>query len=123
MLIIALALLTAACADDSRPTVAQWQPQWESVQALIPEPADLGDPPDTEVCGQAHVAIRNESLTLFPTPDRTINDPLRDWIEVAKGMFFECPPHEPGMRGFDEAYAELDRFAAEIDAVITLDLR
>jgi hypothetical protein len=123
VLIAAMVLVAAACSDESRPSVADWQPRWESVQAIIPAPELLGNPPDAELCNTTHVAVRLEAPKLFPTPDPTIDDALTDWTEVARGMFFECPPDEPGMRGFDEAYAELERFAAEIDAVIALDLQ
>jgi len=122
-LILAMSLMAAACSDESRPSVAEWQPHWEAVQAIIPAPDLLGDPPDTELCNTVHVAVRFEAPKLFPTPDPTIDDALTDWTEVARGMFFECPPDEPNMRGFDQAYAELERFAAEIDAVIALDLQ
>jgi hypothetical protein len=120
---LALVLLGAACSRESRPTVAEWRPQWEAVQAIIPSPDLLGDPPDTELCNTTHVVVRLEAPKLFPTPDPTIDDALTDWTEVARGMFFECPPDAPNMRGFDQAYAELERFAAEIDAVIALDLQ
>ena len=123
VLALALVLAAAACSSEPRPTVAAWQPQWEAVQAIIPPQNLLGDPPDTELCNTTHVAVRLEAPKLFPTPDPTIDDALTDWTEIARGMFFECPPDEPDMRGFDQAYAELERFAAEIDAVITLDLQ
>lgn len=122
VLVLAVSLVVAACGGEPRPSIAEWQPHWEAVQAIIPAPELLGEPPDSELCNTTHVAVRYEAPKLFPTPDPTIDDALTDWTEVARGMFFECPPDEPGMRGFDEAYAELERFAAEIDAVIALDV-
>jgi hypothetical protein len=122
-LVVAVMLVVSACGGESRPSAVEWQAGWEEVQALVPDPVDLGVPPDKDLCGEAHVGIRYEAQQLVPTPDPIIDDAFQDWTEVATGMFFECPPHEPGMQGFDEAYVELARFAAEVDAVLVIDLQ
>lgn len=120
--IIIVAMLATACGGESRPSAEEWQPQWIEVQSLVPDQADLGAPPDKDMCREAHVALRTETPRLLPTPDLALDDPVRDWVEIAEGTFFECPPREPELRGFDEAYAELTRFAAEINAVLAIDL-
>lgn len=123
MLIVALILVASSCGGESRPSATEWQTGWEEIQALVPDATDLGVPPDKDLCNEAHVGIRYEAQQLVPTPDPIVDDAFQDWTEVATGMFFECPPREPGMRGFDEGYAELARFAAEVDAVLVIDLQ
>ncbi len=122
LFVVLVALSASACGTVSRPSLEEWQPRWVEVQALVPSQDDLGDEPDRELCNQIHVAIREESRGLVPTPDPALDDAVRDWVKIAETTFFECPPRERELDGFDDAYRELARFAAEVEAVVRIDL-
>ncbi len=120
-ILLSFSIAVAACGGGTRPTVEDWMPQWDAAQALVPSLDELGEPPDQATCNTVHVALRNAEPQLLPPPDPVLDDPVGSWITTAIGAFFECPPHEPGMQGFVDAYQTLDRYAAEIDTVILID--
>jgi hypothetical protein len=122
LVVVLVALSASACGTVSRPSLEEWQPRWVAVQALVPSQGDLGDEPDRELCNQIHVAVREEARGLIPTPDPALDDAVRDWVKIAEATFFECPPRERELDGFGDAYNELARFAAEVDAVVLIDL-
>ncbi len=108
--LLALVILVAACGS-ARPTVSEWENDWNAIVALIPDESSLsGDP--GEICESTLVLLRENTETLFPAPDDLIADSARQWLEVAEGMFFECPPAD----GFSDSYDQLDVLEAEIDA-------
>jgi len=115
-----LALL-AACSDDSRPSVAEWEPVWVSVVDAFPSATELGQPPDRDVCSQSLGELRSTSGELFPTPDLAIDDVVTDWIRIAEDTLFECPPANQGVPNLDFAYGELARLQAEVAVVLEID--
>lgn len=113
---MALLLLAASCAED-RPTLDGWQQEWERVSTGIPTRAELEADSSRAACEQGLALVQRNRTVLLPTPDVAIDDTVDDWLLLARGTYFDCPP--PG--GFDEAYATLDRLEAEIAAVIAID--
>jgi len=105
-----LGLAFAACSSN-RPTASEWESDWNAVVSLIPDESLLDDDP-TGVCQEVLVSLREQKETLFPSPDELLDETVRQWLEVAEGMFFDCPPPN----GFSESYAQLDELAAEVDA-------
>ncbi|MCL1601365.1 MAG: hypothetical protein M3112_07510, partial [Actinomycetia bacterium] len=65
--------------------------------------------------------LRSSRASLFPTPDLAIDDPVRDWFDVAEDAFFECPPNNERVGSFSEAYSLMQRFEGEIDSVLDMD--
>ncbi len=118
---LALGLALLACGNGGRPSVAEWQPQWERVTATIPSPTELGDPPNVDVCRSVLGIIRSERETLFPTPDPALDPVVEEWVRVAEDAFFECPPSRAGIPDMAGAYAELRRLEAEVDVVLRID--
>lgn len=115
-----LALLVA-CSDDSRPSVAEWEPVWASVVDAFPSAAELGQPPDHKVCSQSLGVLRSTSGDLFPTPDLAIDDVVTDWVRIAENMLFECPPANQEVPSLEYAYGELSRLQAEVAVVLDMD--
>ena len=115
-----LALLVA-CSDDSRPSVAEWEPVWASVVDTFPSAAELGQPPDRKICSQSLGVLRSTSGDLTPTPDLAIDDVVTDWVRIAENTLFECPPANQEVPNLEYAYGELSRLQAEVDVVLEID--
>lgn len=118
---MALVLLVAGCAGDSRPTPEEWQPLWQVVTSLMPTAEDLGDPPDRATCSTALGEMRSVSADLFPTPDAAIEPIVREWVRVAEDALFECPPSSAALPDLSSAFAELLRLEAEVNVVLEID--
>lgn len=116
-----LLLATGACANEKRPSVDAWRPLWESTVALVPDQELVGEDPDQALCEATLAGLRTNRPTLDPTPDLAIDDPVRNWFQIAEDAFFECPPNNDRIGSFGEAYRELIRLEGEIDLVLTLD--
>ena len=116
----ALALIASACAS-TRPSVAEWQPTWIRVVAGIPPQDVVGENPPRELCDRTLEFLRENRADLSPTPDIAVDDTVREWIDIAEGAFFECPPASQQMGSFAEAYEILERLQAEVDVVLDMD--
>lgn len=114
-------LLLAACSGESRPSVEEWQPIWESVVDGFPTAEELGDPPDRAVCSHALGVLRSVSSDLIPTPDLAIDDVVTDWLKIAEDMMFECPPSNQTIPDLEYGYNELARLEAEVAVVLAID--
>ena len=121
MLLVVLALLQGACADQSRPSVASWQAQWDEVVASIPEEAAVGEAPSNDLCTEVLTTLRELRPPLTPTPDLAIDDAVQEWFQIAEDAFFECPPRSELISSFADAYREMSRLEAEINLVLDLD--
>lgn len=83
---------------------------------MLPD-RSVGEPiPAT--CSEALVALREVAPTLRPTPDKSIDGTVDQWLLIAEETMFECPPETGELTSFEDAYAELDRLAAQVDAVV-----
>jgi hypothetical protein len=116
-----LSVLFSACGGDDRPTVEAWVPAWERIVEAVPSPAELGNPPDREVCSAALGVVRSESGDLSPTPDLAIDDVVNDWVRIAEDTLFECPPASQRVPSLEYAYGELARLEAEVATVLAID--
>lgn len=121
ILAVILALLLGACADQSRPSVASWQAQWDEVVASIPQEAAVGEAPADDLCTEVLTTLRKRRPLLTPTPDLAIDDAVQGWFQIAEDAFFECPPRSELIGSFADAYHEMSRLEAEIDLVLGLD--
>ena len=110
----------ASCSD-SRPTVKEWQPTWETVVDAIPSESVIGESPPRAVCNETLGFLRSNRGSLFPTPDLAIDDAVGDWISIAEDAFFECPPNNEHVRGFSEMYQLLHRLQGEVELVLDMD--
>lgn len=119
-LLTALTLLPA-CGGSDRPAVDTWSARWDEAVASIPTMAQLGSPPDKELCESVLTYLRETRNDLLPTPDRAIDDVVTLWIRIAEDAFFECPPRGTEIPDFAYAYGELARLQAEVEAVLELD--
>lgn len=117
---IAVVLLLGACADQTRPTVAEWQPKWQAVLASVPEQPGVGEVPDA-LCTETLGALRTLRPDLTPTPGLAIDDAVQEWFQIAEDAFFECPPRSEVIGSFADAYSELLRLEAEVDLVLGFD--
>jgi len=116
----AFIIVASACAT-SRPSVEEWQPTWDRAVSGIPDQAVVGENPPRALCGTTLVFLREIRPDLSPTPDLAVDDPVREWIDIAEGAFFECPPASQQVGSFAEAYDLLGRLQAEVDLVLDMD--
>lgn len=114
------ALVLSSCGTD-RPTVEEWQPNWDRIAAAIPAESMISEDPSGAVCGEALAFLRSNRAELFPTPDLAIDDTVADWVEIAEDTFFECPPNNEQVGSFSQAYGELLRLQGEIELVLDMD--
>ncbi len=119
-LLVAIALVVSACAT-VRPTVAEWQPVWETITAAVPPYSTVGENPPRPVCDRVLAAVRAGQADLFPTPDLAIDDTVKDWVKIAEDAFFECPPGGDEIGSFSAAYAEMLRLEREVELVLVMD--
>ena len=119
-LLVAIALVLSACAT-VRPTVAEWQPAWESITSAIPPQEVVGVAPPRAVCDEVLAALRAGQADLYPTPDLAIDDTVKEWVKIAEDAFFECPPGNDEIGSFSEAYAEMLRLEQEVELVLVMD--
>ena len=103
--------------------MAEWQPTWDALVGGIPTPAELGTPPDGALCQSALGLVRSAEDDLYPTPDRAIDEPVKEWVATAEDAFFECPPSSSAIPDMAFAYGQLQRLEAEIAAVLAIDRR
>ncbi len=118
--VIVLALLFSSCADQSRPSVADWLPSWEAAAASLPPQETLVADPAPEVCNQTLAILRELRPKLTNTPDRVVDGAVQEWFQIAEGAFFECPPRSEPIASFADAYAELGRLEREIEAALQI---
>lgn len=121
LLALVLFLLLGACAEQTRPTVAEWQLNWRAVVASLPEQPAVDEQPEAALCNETLATLRTMRPDLSPTPDRAIDDAVQEWFQIAEDAFFECPPRSGPIGSFADSYAELLRLEAEIDLVLGLD--
>ena len=121
VLALVLFLLLGSCADQTRPTVREWQPKWQAALALLPEQPAAGQEPEADLCNETLSTLRSMRPELSPTPDRAIDDAVQEWFQISEDAFFECPPRSGPIGSFADAYAELLRLEAEINLVLGLD--
>ena len=118
-MVAAFAVLVAACASSDRPDAASWLPAWEEITDVVPDQADLGEPPDQALCQDILSALRVKSDGLIPAPSVTVDDLVGDWIAIAETAFFECPPEEQDLTSFADAYQELDRIEQSVATALS----
>lgn len=119
--VLAIALITGACSDTSRPDVGEWRTDWLGVVEALPDLAELSGDASKDLCADALAMLRSTSGDLLPTPDLAIDDTVRSWVELAEDAFFECPPRGGEINSFATAYAEMERLQAEVAVVLQLD--
>ncbi len=120
--LLAVTIFVGSSCSEARPTVPEWEPVWDRVTAALPNEAAIGiGDPSLPTCTEILAFLRNNRAALLPTPDVAIDDAVTQWVEIAEGAFFECPPHSGQIGSFAEAYAELDRLRAEIELVLEMD--
>ena len=121
LLVLVATTLFAGCGSE-RPSAEAWQQTWQRMALAVPSEEALGDSPSPDDCGDVVAFLRSNREDLFPTPDRAIDDPVNLWIQTAEDAFFECPPNNPEIRGFPEAFRQLARLEAEIELVLDMDI-
>ena len=122
-LLAIVALFLAACNDDGRPAVSDWQSVWADASTQLPTLSQIGNPPDREVCSHALGILRSIRSDLLPTPEPALDVAVTEWMTVAEDAMFECPPSSHKISGLQDAYAELEQLEAEVEAVLNIDLQ
>ena len=120
VVIVALALLSSACANQSRPSVPDWLSSWETAAGALPPLGALEQDPAPEICNQTLASLRELRPTVTNTPDMVVDGAVQEWFQIAEGAFFECPPRSEALAGFADAYAELGRLEREIEAALNI---
>ena len=113
-----LVVAISACGGDNRPSFESWQSDWESLVSAFPTYEELGDPPDRALCAEALSELRTSARSVSPTPDFSLDVPVREWVSIAESIAFECPPQSTTLPDLEYAYRELERLEAEVDAVL-----
>lgn len=118
-LVAALAVVGTSCGDgDERPSDAAWQSDWATVSALVPTEQALIDG-GRELCDVVLADLHEQTPALLPTPSELLDDPVRQWIEHAEAIAFECPIDNTEAR--TSRYHELSILSAEISAGLAAD--
>lgn len=114
----AVAVALAGCSEP-RAEDPLWGAEWDAVVALVPDLTEitaLDDPSDR--CADVLGDLREARPLLAAAPEPALDGPVTTWFDVAETTFFECPPDGEQINGFGEAYSEMERLEAEIDAVL-----
>lgn len=118
LLAVVLGLLLGSCGGGARPTASAWSITWDNTVALVPDEASLGEDPPKEQCETILASLRGAQEDVIPTPDDLLDVTVNEWLMVAEGAFFECPPSEGG---FEAAYKKMAQLESEVDAFVTPD--
>lgn len=113
-MIITVGLLVTACADDSRPKIAEWQPEWEATRDLVPDAAAIEER-GAEVCGTFLGEVREQRDELTPAPTEPAEQAFTAWAEEAETLGLDC---QSGTTDLDEQLARIDRLADRVDAAL-----
>jgi hypothetical protein len=116
--LVALLFVTTGCSSGERPDTATWLRSWQSINAVIPDQSDLGNPPQESLCQTTLGTIRERSEELFPTPSGTVDDLVNEWVAIAQAAFFECPPEGEDIDSFDDAYREMLRVEDSVTSAL-----
>ena len=122
LVVVTALLLLAACTGSDRPSTEEWQPVWQAASDAMPTLEELGDPPDSDICGHALGILRAERPDLLPAPDPALDVAVEEWVIIAEDAMFECPPSSHEIADLAQAYEELARLEAEVNAVLDIDL-
>ncbi|HJQ76738.1 MAG TPA: hypothetical protein VJ948_05690 [Acidimicrobiia bacterium] len=117
ILVVVPMVLLAACGREE-PDAAIWSRQWEALVAIVPAEADIGSPPDTDLCRDTLAALREQSAELSPAPNATITELVHEWVSIAEAAFFGCPPQNEDVASFEEAYQEMERIAESVETAL-----
>jgi hypothetical protein len=98
--------------------MAEWRVEWDRVSSGVPTESDVSSDDTRATCEAGLALVQKNRVVLLRTPDPAIDDTVADWLQLARTIYFDCPPP----RGFPDAYATLSRLEAEIDEVIAIDL-
>ncbi|MEO6652313.1 MAG: hypothetical protein ABIP17_06625 [Ilumatobacteraceae bacterium] len=113
LIVVAVALSTTACGGgDSRPDASTWRPTWVERQALVPDAEAIIDGGE-DLCGERLGTFRTEMPALRPTPTKSIDSSVDEWIALTETIVFECSD-DPAVLG--EQLDRFDALAAEVDA-------
>lgn len=118
MVLLAASLLVVGCGSSERPNAASWLPTWQALISVVPDEAELGDPPDEALCQTTLAAVREQSDGLLPTPSMTVDDLANEWASIAENGFFECPPAGEQVNSFEDVYRELRRVEDSVDTAL-----
>lgn len=109
------------CGGTDRPDTATWLSSWEGITSVVPDQADLGDPPDAELCEATLASVRSGNEDLRPSPSVTVDDLVTEWVAVAEATFFDCPPKGEDIDSFSEAYEEMGRIEESVEIALSDD--
>lgn len=62
--------------------------------------------------------LREERLTVLPSPAAEADAAVEAWFELAEETFFECPPRSGDLQGFGEAFERMAAYEAEIESAL-----
>jgi hypothetical protein len=116
-----LAGIVLWAASGGPPTVAGWEQGWRETYGALPTLQELAVEDPGPVCDDALGMIRTATAEYTEAPNDDLRDAFLVWSEYAESVFFECPPHDGTGPGFAAAYEEIDRLAAEIDALLAFE--
>lgn len=119
--LLTLLLVAAACGDPERPGAIEWSAHWDAMVAVVPSQAELGTPPDIDLCSHALGELRTLSPDVTPTPDLAIDSVVHEWVRIAEEMMFECPPESDKIPDLESGYEELRRLEAEVSLVLEFE--
>lgn len=120
LLTLVVMIAFSGCGVGGRPDLADWTADWDQLTGTVPTLAQLGTPPDRELCGHALGQIREKQSDLLPTPDLALDPAVHEWFTVAEDGMFECPPSSNQFPDFEYVYRELGRLEAEVAAVLAM---
>jgi len=118
IVVAAFAVTIAGCESSDRPDAASWLAAWQEIIDVVPDQGDLGEIPDQALCQDILADLREKSEGLTPAPSVTVDDLASEWVSIAEAAFFECPPQEPDLTSFADAYEEMDRIEQSVETAL-----
>jgi len=116
---LAFALAVVGCDGSDRPDTATWLSSWAGITSAVPDQADLGDPPDAELCEGTLASVRAANEDLLPSPLVAVDDLVTEWVAIVEAAFFDCPPQGADIDSFSKAYEEMVRIEDSVDAALS----
>ncbi len=116
MLALATLLGGLACDSPGRPTVSQWQAEWNEVLAITANGEDGDEARSVARCNSFAKGARQARTSLSPTPDAVLDEAVIQWMQRAEWLGSNCPASHGDYEEQSVALRELRILEAEIHA-------
>jgi hypothetical protein len=114
--LVFVALVAASCRAD-RPEIGEWRQIW-ATRPVVPEIAELEQREARARCDQLLADIHVAQDRLLPSPDRELDNAVREWIVRVEDFGYDCPSSPDKTDQVRSRREEIQLLEAEVKAAM-----